>query len=108
MRKLKSRSADGVRKELLIYALVYNLIHAVMARAAQRQRTTPDRISFIDTLRWLLSASPGEELGDLVINPRRPGRHEPRKIKDLKDTYRKMTSPRSELRKALKYQGKAA
>jgi len=105
MRKVKSRTPDGVRKELAVYCLVYNLVHAVMVKAAQRQDVTPWRISFIDAVRWLLSAAPGEDVPDLVVNPHRPDRHEPRVIKDLQDTYRKMTRPRNELRKALKKQG---
>ncbi len=44
----------------------------------------------------------------LIVNPRRVDRHEPRVIKDLQDTYRKMVKPRQELRKALKKQAKAA
>ena len=50
----------------------------VMLRAAERQGTTPDRVSFTDALRWLLSAAaPGEDEPLLVINPRRgPGRAE--------------------------------
>ena len=101
MRRVKSQTADGVRKELAVYCLVYNLVRAVMARAAARQQTTPDRISFVDAVRWLLSAGPGQDLPDLVINPRRDGRHEPRVIKDLQDTYRKMTLPRSQMRRRL-------
>src|SRR5205823_11460295 len=34
MRKVKSRTESGVRKELAVYCLVYNLVHAVMMRAA--------------------------------------------------------------------------
>jgi hypothetical protein len=102
MRKLKSQTAQGVLKELIIYALVYNLVHLVMLRAAQRQKTTPQRISFIDAVRWLLSAEPGEALPKLVINPHRPDRHEPRVVKDREDTYTKMTRPRAQLRKELK------
>jgi hypothetical protein len=102
MRKVKCRTADGVRKELAVYCLVYNLVHAVMLEAARRQGVTPDRISFIDAVRWLQHADPGEDLPDLVVNPKRDGRHEPRVIKDLQDTYRKMTKPRAELRKALR------
>jgi hypothetical protein len=94
MRKLKSMTPAGTRKELAVYCLVYNLVHAVMAQAAARQNTTPDRVSFLDALRWLLTAAPGEAAPDLVINPRRPGRHEPRVLKDLQDTYRKMVLPR--------------
>jgi Transposase DDE domain len=102
MRKVKSKTAMGVKKELAAYALVYNLVHAVMAAAALRQGVTPDRISFIDAVRALLSAGPGEALPELIVNPRRPDRHEPRVVKDLQDTYRKMTRPRPELRKALR------
>jgi len=101
MRKLKSRTPDGIHKELAVYCLVYNLVHAVMAEAAARQRTTPDRVSFVDALRWLQTAAPGEAVPDLVINPRRPERHEPRVIKDLQDTYRKMVLPRAEMKKQL-------
>ena len=97
MRRIKCQSEQGVMKELAVYCLVYNLVHAVMLRAARRQGVEPDRVSFLDTLRWLLSAEPGEALPDLVINPRRPDRHEPRVIKDLQDTYRKMTLPRKAL-----------
>jgi hypothetical protein len=104
MRKIKCQSVEGVKKELAVYGLVYNLVRAVMLAAAARQRTTPDRISFIDTLRWLLSAAPSEPPPNLLINPYRPDRHEPRVTKDREDTYTKMTRPRAELRKELKMQ----
>jgi len=108
MRKLKSKTSQGVLKELAVYALVYNLVHLVMLRAAQRQRVQPQRISFIDTVRWLTNAEPGEPMPDLLINPHRPDRHEPRVVKDREDTYTKMTQPRQKLRNALKKQAKAA
>lgn len=99
MRRVKSQTPDGVRKELAVYCLVYNLVRAVMLRAAARQGTTPDRVSFVDALRWLLSAAaPGEDVAPLVINPRREGRDEPRVIKNLRDDYRKMTLPRAQMR----------
>jgi len=101
MRRVKSQTADGVQKELAVYALVYNLVHTVMVEAARRQGTTPDRISFIDTVRWLLSAEPGEALADLLINPSRPDRHEPRVVKDRHDSYPYLNKPRAELRKTL-------
>jgi hypothetical protein len=107
MRKIKSQTEDGVRKELAIYCLVYNLVHAVMLQAALRQGVTPDRISFIDTVRWLLSATPDTALPDLIVNPIRPDRHEPRVRKDRNRSYRLMTRPRQQLRKALKRKGKS-
>ena len=102
MRKLKSKTSEGVLKELTVYALVYNLIHLVMLKAAEAQRVPPHRISFIDTLRWLISAEPGEALPKLLVIPYRPNRHEPRVVKDREDTYTKMTRPRAVLRKQLK------
>ena len=108
MRKLKSKTSQGVLKELAVYALVYNLVHAAMMRAAEAQGVEPHRISFIDAERWLLSAAPGEPLGQLIVVPHRPDRHEPRVVKDRQDTYIKMTRPRHELRKALKKQAKIA
>ena len=74
------------------------MVRAVTAAAALRQEVDPDRISFIDALRWLLLAGPGAPIPDLVVNPVRD-RHEPRVIKELQDTYRKMTRPRADLRK---------
>jgi hypothetical protein len=108
MRMLKSKTEEGVRKELAVYCLVYNLVHAIMTKAALRQGVTPDRVSFLDAVRWLLCAAPGEDLPDLVVNPHRPGRHEPRVVKDRRSTYAHMTRPRAELRKALKNQAVAA
>lgn len=106
MRKLKCKTEEGVKKELAIYCLVYNLVRSVMVQAARQQKVTPDRISFIDTIRWLTLAEVGETIPVLVVNKKRPDRHEPRVIKDLQDTYRKMTKPRSVLKKLLKKQGK--
>lgn len=105
MRKVKSKTEDGVLKELILYCLVYNLVRSIILKAARQQNVPPDRISFIDTIRWLLTAAPGEAIPRLVVNPKR-NRHEPRVIKDLQDTYRKMTRPRGELQKELKLQGK--
>lgn len=106
MRKLKSQTSQGVLKELTVYALVYNLVHVVMVKAAAAQGVEPHRISFLDAVRWLLSAAPGEPLAELILVPRRPDRHEPRVVKDRQDTYTKMTRPRAELQTALKKQAK--
>ena len=87
MRKVKSRTGAGVLKELAINCLVYNLVRAVMVKAVAQQGVTPDRLSFIDAVRWLLTAAPGESIPRLVVNPRRD-RHEPRVIKDRGPTIR--------------------
>ena len=102
MRKLKCKDAPGALKELAVYCLVYNLVRRVMARAAARQATTPQRVSFVDALRWLLTAAPGEDVPELVTNRRRTGRHEPRARKDRGSGHPYMTKPRAPLRNALK------
>lgn len=107
MRKVKSQTPMGVQKEIAIYCLVYNLVHQAMLKAATQQGVQPGRISFIDTLRWILAAQPREPLATLVVNPLRPNRHEPRVVKDRSDSYALMTKPRPELRKTLKKQGKS-
>jgi hypothetical protein len=106
MRKVKCQTEDGVRKELAVYCLVYNLVHAVMLEAARRQGVSPDRISFVDAARWLQQAEPGEGLPDLVVNPARTGRHEPRVTKTRHGSFPVMTKPRATLRKTLKKQAK--
>ena len=94
MRRLKSQTPQGVLKELAVGSLVDNLVRAVMLAAAARQKVEPSRISFLDTLRWLLSAHPGDVLPPLRVNPKRPGRHEPRAVKDWRESYPKLTIPR--------------
>jgi IS4 transposase len=106
MRKVKSQTPLGTQKEVAVYCLVYNLIHVIMLEAAARQRVAPDRISFIDAVRWLQTADPGEEMPELVVNPKRKDRHEPRVVKDRHDSFPRMTRPRAKLRKALKKQGR--
>jgi hypothetical protein len=51
---LRRKTADGVRKELMVYAMVYNLIRVLMGEAARRQGVAVERISFVDAMRWLL------------------------------------------------------
>ena len=57
---LRTKTVAGVQKELLMFALVYNLVRLVMLRAAERQGVPPDRISFTDAMRWLRHARCGK------------------------------------------------
>ena len=75
---LKCRTVDGVLRELQVFALIYNMVRQVMLVAASRQCVDVRRISFVDALRWLQSASPASALIPLVVNPGRPNRLEPR------------------------------
>jgi Transposase DDE domain len=47
---LHCTTVNGVLKELTVFALVYNLVRAVMGAAAERQQVAVDRISFADAL----------------------------------------------------------
>ena len=105
---LKGQSVDVVMKEVYVFVLVYNLVRLVMLKAARRQRVHPARISFIDGLRWLQPPKPSRPLPDLIVNPERPGRVEPRCLKRHMKEYNLMTRPRHELRKRLKKRRDAA
>lgn len=105
---LRCETVRGVKKELLIFALVYNLVRAVMLEASRRQEVPLVRISFIDALRWLATVRASADLPDLVVNPLRPNRVEPRQKKRRPKSFSLMTKPRNVLRKAqLKSQVKA-
>ena len=108
MEVLHCKKVEGVEKEVAVFVLVYNLVRALMLEAADRQRVPVSRISFADALHWLKHAKPGDELPDLVVNPHRPGRVEPRVIKRRPKPYDLMNRPREELRKALRRRKKAA
>lgn len=105
---LKGKKLDTVLKEVQIYVLVYNLVRLVMVQAAKRQRVQANRVSFIDALRWLQPAKPVQSLPDLVTNPVRPERIEPRCRKRRPKQYPHMGRPRAELRKRLKKRRDAA
>ena len=98
---LKCKTVDGVLKELIVFALIYNLVRLVMPQAAQRQQVDIDRISFIDAARWLAAAHDEESLPLLVMNLHRPYRYEPRVRKRRPKQYPLMQNPRNELRKLL-------
>jgi hypothetical protein len=98
---LKCKTVDGVLRELQVFALIYNMVRQVMLTAASRQDVDVNRISFIDALRWLRSASPGDELSTLVVNPARPNRLEPRVRKRRPKEYPLMKKPRRQLKKEL-------
>lgn len=53
MNVLKSRTVDGVLKELCVYLIVYNLVRLLMLRHATEHGVDVRRVSFIDALRHL-------------------------------------------------------
>jgi len=98
---LRCQSVHGILKELTMFLLVYNLVRMTVLEAARRQGVCPERISFADALRWLATALPGDPLPELVVNPRRPGRVEPRVIKRRPKKFPWMQRPRAVLRQLL-------
>ena len=102
MRQLKCRTLGRVRKERLIFLLVYNLIRILMLKAARRQKVNVNRLSFADTLAWLRYGDLSTPPVDLKVNPLRLGRLEPRAIKGNRQRFPYMTRPRSELQSQLR------
>jgi hypothetical protein len=97
---LKCKTVEGVLKELTVYLIVYNLVRLMMLKAAQLQNVAVDRISFIDAVRALAAHLNGlSSESKLVINPKRPGRHQPRVVRRRKKEYDLMTRPRAEYRR---------
>jgi hypothetical protein len=101
---LKCKTLDGVRKERLMFLLVYNLIRIVMLRAARAQGVNANRLSFADTLAWLRLADTNDLniIARLKINPLRPGRLEPRVLKRPKKQFPYMTCSRATLKAQLR------
>jgi hypothetical protein len=101
MEVLHCHTVAGVHKELLMFALAYNLVRLVMLEASRRQRVPLERISFVDALRWLRTAELGVPLPNLMVNPARPNRREPRVLKRRMKSYDLMNQPREKLRQTL-------
>jgi hypothetical protein len=98
---LRCQTFVGVMKELAMFVTAYNLVRRVMGEAAQRQGVPASRISFVDALRWLSAARPGDALPRLKVVPERPERVEPRVRKRRPKNFPLMRKPRAELHQAL-------
>jgi hypothetical protein len=94
---LKCQSVAGVYRELMMYLIVYNLIRLAMLRFALAQKVPVDRVSFIDTMRYLSMRAIGLcGVERLLLNPYRPGRRQPRVIRRRMKEYDLLTEPRAE------------
>jgi len=102
---LKCKTLAGVRKERLMFILVYNLIRALMLRSAREQAVHINRLSFADALAWMRYGRCDQYCSDtpprLIINPLRHGRLEPRKIKRQKKEFPYMKQSRAVLKAEL-------
>jgi hypothetical protein len=115
---LRGRSPDVVRKEVWAHLLAYNLVRALMARAAADERVRPDELSFAAAVQavnaflpHLRTARTEEEaarlwsalrvaLGANRVG-RRPDRIEPRAVKRRPKNYPKLKEPRAAARRRL-------
>ncbi|MBL9178953.1 MAG: IS4 family transposase [Verrucomicrobiaceae bacterium] len=112
MEVMRTKTPDMVRKELLMHAIAYNMIRAMILQSASQHQQELGRISFkgaVDMLRqWLPQAAAcheqprklarwHEELLEAIAsvqNPLRPGRREPRAKKRRPKSYQLLTAPR--------------
>ena len=95
MDALRCESVEGVLKEATMFALAYNLVRLLMHEAAQRQGVSVERISFIDALRALAHADVDARFPELIVNPERPGRREPRLMKRRPKQFGYLKEPRA-------------
>jgi hypothetical protein len=102
MERLRCQTVEGVRKELLMYMIVYNLVRLLILEAAERQKVPPERISFADALARLRHGSAQVAWVDLEVVPLRPDRVEPRVVKRRPKAYPFMTKPRQVLREQIR------
>lgn len=106
--RLRCQSIDGVRKELLMVLIVYNLVRLLMLQAAEKQKVPVSRVSFADALMRLRYGTDLNTWVDLKINPLRSGRIEPRVVKRRTKPFATMKQPLSTLRKLLLQQRRLA
>lgn len=106
---LKCKSVDGVMKEIYTFAMIYNLVRLVAMEASRRQGVPPERISFVDALRWLrMVQEESTEIVPLVVNPVRLNRFEPRVRKRRPKQFPVMKTPRKRWKEAFLSQEVAA
>jgi hypothetical protein len=98
---LPSQTEEGVTTERTAFAIVYNLVRLVMVEASRRHGVPVNRTRFGDALRWLSSSPPGTPLPELIVNPERPDRVEPRSKKRRAKKHPDMNRPRRVLRQRL-------
>jgi hypothetical protein len=120
---LRCRPPEMVRKELWMYVLAYNLIRAVMVRAALSQGLRPRQLSFQGALQAVNGFTPAlvvaegavvvalldALLGSVAAHRvgQRPNRVEPRAVKRRPKAHKLLSVPRLQARKRLE-SGRAA
>jgi len=101
MNVLRCQTVDGIHRELAVFGIVYNAVRLLMIHAGQIQGVPPDRISFVDVLRWLELGCPGGGLPTFIINPRRSRSAAPRVVRRRHKGHTYMTRARKPQRKLI-------
>jgi hypothetical protein len=107
LERLRCQSVEGVRKEVLMYLIVYNLVRLLLLTAAKRQGVPVERLSFADALASLRYGEfgggdrPTDGPVTIKVNPLRPGRVEPRVVKKRPKPFPTMSKPRKQLRQQI-------
>jgi len=99
---LKCKSVEGIQKELIAFAMIYNAVRMIMNEAAGQRGISLQRVSFIDALRWLQCGANMSTLMFIMLVPHRPGRIEPRAVKRRPKPFKFLTESRSNARKSLR------
>ena len=112
---LRSKTPEGIRKEVAAKVMAFNLIRCLMLQAASRSGRDPLRLSFAAALRLAvsyslrMSAAPVWQLQGLydemidrmagATTPYRPGRAEPRGVRRERKHYERLKITRAEWRR---------
>jgi Transposase DDE domain len=99
MKHLSAKTVDGVKKQILAFVILYNLVRCLMKTAAEKQKVPPDRISFIDTATTLLWLAADTPMPALKVNPKRKRPSQPRARKHGGYQYPVLKASREELQR---------
>jgi Transposase DDE domain len=109
---LRTQSPAMIEKEILLQAIAYNLVRALMLEAAKQHDVPPCRLSFKGTVGVLRAFAPlyspdaknaAQRYDALLLAlaaapvPLRPNRSEPRAVKRRPKSYQLLTKPRREM-----------
>ena len=112
---LRSKTVDGVRKEVAARICAINIVRVIMVQAAAVSKVDVMRVSFVGAVRAIIAFAPAlalrpawqlsmiyeamlKEIASHLV-PERMGRLEPRKVTHDKRTYPRLKTTRSQWRK---------
>ncbi|MEX0688539.1 MAG: hypothetical protein WD072_07720 [Pirellulales bacterium] len=98
---LRTKTLDGIEKELVMFAIAYNLVRLVMLESASRQGVDPDQISFADSHSGFESRGKEHSSVRFVATVGALGATEPRVIKRRPKQFPLMTKSRTHVRQSL-------